>query len=90
MKNENDILSRIPSEMPMGPYLLGYAQAVSDLNKDWDTFRREAAKDMLPLTATFKITKGDTLIATIPMKAAVKTAIEYADELIKQLKEDEK
>ena len=90
MKNENDILSKIQPDMPAGPYLLGYAQAVRDLNKDWDVFRREAAKEMLPLTATFKITKGDTLIRTIPMKAAVKTAIEYADELIRQLREDKK
>ena len=90
MENENDILSKIQPDMPAGPYLLGYAQAVRDLNKDWDVFRREAAKEMLPLTATFKITKGDTLIRTIPMKAAVKTAIEYADELIRQLREDKK
>lgn len=90
MENENEILSKIPPEIPAGPYLLGYAQAVSDLNKDWDTFRREVAKEMLPLTATFKITKGDTLVRTIPMKAAVKTAIEYADELVRQLKENEK
>ena len=90
MENENEVLSKIPPEIPAGPYLTGYAQAVHDLNKDWDTFRRGVAKEMLPLTATFKITKGDTLIRTIPMKAAVKTAIEYADELVRQLKENEK
>ena len=47
MENENDILSKIPSDMPMRPYLLGYAQAVHDLSKDWDAFRRDAAKDIL-------------------------------------------
>ena len=81
MENENDILSKIPSGMPAGPYLLGYAQAVHDLNKDWDVFRRDAAKDIL--CAIISTTVGAN-------PEDVTMAIDIADELIKQLQEDEK
>ena len=79
MENENDILSKIPLDIPAGPYLLGYAQAVHDLNKDWDTFRREAAKDILCALI---------IHCSLPCRDGVRISIEYADELIKQLKED--
>jgi len=86
MENENDILSKIPSDMPAGPYLLGYAQAVHDLNKDWGAFRREAAKDILAgMMAHPRVTYGE-----FTAEGLCKNAILFADELIKQLKEGEK
>lgn len=83
MENENDILSKIPLDMQAGPYLTGYAQAVSDLNKDWDTFRREAAKDVLPAV----IAKKSSMCSS---EEVVKEAVQFADELIRQLRKDEK
>ena len=80
MENEDDILSKIPLDMPAGPYLLGYTQAVSDLNKDWDTFRREAAKDIL--CSMIVVNCPDRFGGTL-----TKVAVEWADELIKQLQE---
>ena len=80
MKNENDILSKIPSDMPAVPYILGYTQAVHDLNKDWDSFRREATKDILCAIIS-------TTVGANPKDVTM--AIEIADELIKQLKEGE-
>ena len=87
MKNENDILSKIPSDMPIGPYLLGYAQAVHDLNKDWDTFRREAAKDILAgMMSNVPLSEyGNT-----DAECMAEYAVLYADKLIKRLKEGEK
>ena len=79
MKNENDILSKIPSDMPAVPYILGYTQAVHDLNKDWDTFRREAAKDILCAIIS-------TTVGANPKDITM--AIDIADELIKQLQEE--
>ena len=84
MENENDILSKIPLDMQAGPYLTGYAQAVSDLNKDWDTFRREAAKDIL----AGWYSNPDSNDRRLEQMAQI--AIEQADELIKQLKGGEK
>lgn len=46
---------------------------------DWSAFRREAAKDILCAMLSTKTTAGDSDIVT---------AIEIADELIKQLKEE--
>lgn len=55
---------------------------------DWQAFRREAAKEMLPITSNWKLTKaGGTASIPISKEAACKLAISYADELIKQLKE---
>lgn len=54
---------------------------------DWDAFRREVAKDMLTFTAQMKLTKEGVVLRMASKEAAVKLAIEYADELIKQLKE---
>lgn len=82
IENENDILSKIPLDMPMGPYLLGYAQAIHDLNKDWDTLHREAAKDILPAV----IAKKSSMCS---FEEVVKEAVQFADELIRQLKKDE-
>ena len=47
---------------------------------DWDAFRREAAKDLLPLATQMKDYRG------FP-EECVSLAIQLADELIKQLKE---
>lgn len=46
---------------------------------DWSTFRREAAKDLLPLATQMKDYRG------FP-EECVSLAIQLADELIKQLK----
>lgn len=48
---------------------------------DWDAYRREAAKDLLPFAAELRDHIGKP-------EVFVKTAIELADELIRQLKED--
>lgn len=48
---------------------------------DWDAFRREAAKDVLCALVIHCSLSG---------KDCSKIAIEYADELIKQLKDEEK
>lgn len=85
MKNENDVISKIPPDMPAEPYLLGYTQAVHDLNKDWDSFRREAAKDML---SAIMVQNGQDFFTKSHYPFVVKAAIDLADELIKQLRED--
>ena len=54
---------------------------------DWDAFRREAAKDMLTFTTQMKLVKEGAALRMVSKETAVKLAIEYADELIKQLKE---
>ena len=56
---------------------------------DWASFRREAAMRMLPITSEWRLSKKDVTVG-IPKEAACKLAIEYADELIKQLKEESK
>lgn len=48
---------------------------------DWDTYRREAAKDLLPFAAELRDYIGGPVVF-------VKTAIEIADELIRQLKKE--
>ena len=57
---------------------------------DWEDFRRETAKYMLPVTSQMKITKEGKVVGSFTKKGAARLAIEYADELIKQLKEEEK
>ena len=57
---------------------------------DWEDFRRETAKNMLPIMAQMKITNGKTALRFISKESAVRLAIEYADELIKQIKEEQK
>lgn len=47
---------------------------------DWDTFRREAAKDILPAV----IEKKSSMCS---FEEVTKEAIQFADELIKQLRE---
>ena len=49
--------------------------------REWEIFRREAAKDILVALCT---------IMPINMKEDVRQAINTADELIKQLKEEQK
>ena len=55
---------------------------------DWEDFRRETAKNMLPIMAQMKIINGKTALLFISKENAVRLSIEYADELIKQLKEE--
>ena len=55
---------------------------------DWEDFRRETAKNMLPVMAQMKITNGKTVLRFISKESAARLSIEYADELIKQLKEE--
>lgn len=50
---------------------------------DWEKFRREAAKDLMPLAAEMCDYCGD-------LEKFVEKAIEIADELIKQLKKEKK
>lgn len=61
-------------------FLLPYHQYEEE-TFDWLDFRREAAKDILCAMLSTKTTAGDSDIAT---------AIEIADELIKQLKQEKK
>lgn len=61
-------------------YEEGYNQAIKDLdNFDWQAFRREAAKDIL---AGF-CASGNRVLAD----ATTSLAIQFADELIRRLKE---
>lgn len=55
---------------------------------DWQSFRTEAAKDILCATLSGGISSGATGFLE-EKENVVKTAIEIADELIKQLKEKE-
>lgn len=60
-------------------------------DNDWQAFRREVAKHMLPVASNWKLTKADgTASIPISKEAACKLAIEYADELIKQLQKNTK
>lgn len=53
----------------------------SAFNIDWEAFRRETAKDILCAMLSTTIVANPKVVTT---------AIEITDELIKQLKEDEK
>ena len=55
---------------------------------DWSFFRREVAKDILPTMINWRRTNGAGANILISKEEAVKLAIEYADELIKQLKDE--
>lgn len=78
-------------------YIQGYDEAMQDYfnedSFDYQSFKAEAAKDILcaiiscPIIKDLKDDKGNL----IPFEkfAATKVAIDYADELIKQLKEKE-
>ena len=65
-------------------YEQGYNQAIKDLDGfDWRAFRREAAKDILAgMMAHQRITYGSNY------EILAKYAVTYADELIKQLKQE--
>ena len=56
---------------------------IIDYSVNWEIFRREAAKDLMPLAAEMCDYCGD-------LEKFVEKAIEIADELIKQLKEEKK
>lgn len=55
---------------------------------DWDAFRREAAKDILPAMINWRRINGAGANILISKEAAVKLAIEYADALIAKLKQE--
>ena len=66
-----------------------YLEGYQDCKKDnEDNFRREIAMKMLSVTATMKITKDSAAVRMISKEGAARLAIEYADELIKQLKQE--
>jgi len=67
-------------------YNEGYNQAIKDLdNFDWQSFRVNAAKDILcALIARTSMFSGENI------HHGVNVALEYADILIRQLREDEK
>ena len=73
----DDILRLIPEEMEAATWLHGYATAVKHLGKDWDSFRREAARDILCAIISDKW-------AT---KSTVERAVKLADELVNELKD---
>lgn len=52
----------------------------AEIDWDWEKFRREAAKDLMPMARQMDIGGYPSSI--------VKTAIGLADELIRQLKEE--
>jgi len=54
-------------------------------NPDWETFRRETAKDMLVSSTVMMDRAGHNIEETVKMSA--KLAIAFADELVKQLKD---
>ena len=55
---------------------------------DWSSFRREAAKDILPAIINWRRMNGAGANILISKEEATKLAIEYADELIRQLKQE--
>ena len=56
------------------------------VNNYLEAIRLETASRMLPVTSEWHLRKGDSQIS-ISKEAACMIAIEYVDELIKQLKE---
>ena len=54
---------------------------------DWSAFRREAAKDILAGFAG-SVMRDDDILEDKTVKDLVKTAVVWADSLIKQLKEE--
>lgn len=63
-------------------YEQGYNQAIKDLDDfNWSSFRREAAKDILPAVIAKKSSMCN-------YDEVVKEAIEFADELLRQLKDE--
>lgn len=70
-------------------YEQGYNQAIKDLdNCDWQAFRREAAKDILPAMINWRRVNEAGANILISKEEAAKLAIKYADELIKLLKQE--
>lgn len=68
-----------------------YKEAVQlaemEFDWDWEKFRREAAKDILAgMVSHPRVLYGDNRLVS----EQVHFAIQYADELIKQLKEEDK
>lgn len=59
-------------------------------NLDWQSFRAEAAKDILAGMMQHKVLSDSSMTLFVPKEQVVSAAIGLADELIKQLKEKEK
>lgn len=81
-----EIVNVIPTEggwiADFGDHIRHYTDPELDFEfADWEKFRREAAKDILSALCSFP---------PINYKEDVRCAINIADELIKQLKEDKK
>ena len=81
-----EIVNVVPTEggwvADFGDHIRHYTDPELDFEfADWEKFRREAAKDILSALCSFP---------PINYKEDVRRAINIADELIKQLKEDEK
>lgn len=53
---------------------------------DWEQRRYEIAKEMMPIASTQKVLNQAGAILTISRKGAAKWAVEYADDLIAELK----
>lgn len=88
MKTQEELVR----QYPVGPiriykiYQEGYQDRELD---DLDAFRREAAKDILAGFAG-SVMRDDDILEDKTVKDLVKTAVMWADELIKQLKEEQK
>ena len=68
-------------------YSAGELDIISE-EPDWSAFRREAAKDILPAMINWRRINEAGANLLISKGEVVKLAIEYADELIKQLRDD--
>lgn len=73
------------NDLRLPPMTLEEAKQILEMEIDWDweKFRREVAKDVLPAV----IAKKNSMCS---FKEVVKETVQFADELIKQLKENEK
>ena len=78
---KEDILNCVPENMEAGSWLHGYTTAIEHSRNSEESFRREAAKDIL--CAMIQAGVDDAWRNVVP------AAIEGADELIKRLKGEE-
>lgn len=60
-----------------------------EVSFDWQSFRAEAAKDILAGMMQHKVLSDSSMKLFVPKEQVVSAAIGLADELIKQLKEKE-
>lgn len=74
----------------LSPYF-AYKQGLQDaVAYTWDSFRREAAKDILAGMVHHRVLSDSSDRFYIPKEQVVSAAIGLADELIKQLREERK